>query len=258
MTKMKLALPLLLVLTTSAAYADTTYDNTGGGSNYAPNTGFYLGGGAAIAQGLNFYAPTNGDNTLSSFSFFLDGSYITNQDYVQAVIAPWNGAGISGPAVYTSGLTQVVSDGGTTDFVPYTFSGVDASLTSGGSYIAFLTVVTSSDNYTNFTSDYVLMAVIDQGSDNLPGGIFGAPQIQFVSDSGTYTTTFPSTWDSENPNTNQSSALGFDAAFQADFTSSTPPSTVTPEPGTLLLLGTGLMGLLSIVRRRMTHTNASA
>ena len=241
----KLLLLLLLVLTTPLAFADTLLDNTAN-IDASASTGFYFGGGATTASGLNFYAPSGADTILSSFTLFLDGANITSTaDQVEAVVANWSGSGI-GSVVYTSSAVTVTSDGGNTSFSPYTFNNVNAQLTPSGSYVAFLTdMFQPGTSYTSFNSgDYAFMAVVDQ-PDSFPGGIYGSPQVQFVYDTQTFSTLYPANWDSVgNP-----SASGYDAAFQADFTSSVSPAPI-PEPSPIILLGFGMMTLLGVIRFR--------
>ncbi len=240
MKVLKLAVPLLSLLAALPAFADTVYNNTvnNGASNIdASAQTFYLGGGITTAMGLNFYAPTDGNTALSSFTLYLNGDGNPNE-LVDGVIATWNGS--SAPTtLYTSSIPFRVQLGSNA----ITFSPTGLNLDSGGSYIAYLVVDQSS--YSDFSQAVVWMPVVDQSNDNLPGGVNGNPQIQFLLDTNNYPSTYP-TWDSVGLST----ASGFDAAFQADFTSpSSQP--VIPEPGTFLLLGTGLTAFAGALRSRL-------
>lgn len=248
---MRITKPLLLLsllMTAPAAFANTLYDNT---SQIDPsNLGFNIGGtnsGAPPTIGLSFFAPAT-DTVLNNFSLFLDAGTTGS---VEGYIGSWDLTnGLVDSILYQSGPVALTGGAQTFTFAP----AGGLTLVGDGSYIAFLSISFSSPNYNNFGgvggAGFSPMPAVDSG-DTIPGG-----QIQFIYDNGDPSTWTTQQWDSVAI---LGAIEGNDAAFQANFSANAGggPS-VVPEPGSLLLLGTGLAGLAGALRRQRARQPKAA
>jgi len=77
---------------------------------------------------------------------------------------------------------------------------------------------------------------ISIGNGTIPGGSF-----VYYNNQGNFNELFTTSWDGQG--------LQPDLAFTADFSSGSDGC--TPEPGTLVLFGTGLIGAAGVLRRKM-------
>lgn len=165
-----------------------------------------------------------GNNYLTSFGFFLTNDPNTNVNGVgsnlqfRAYVYGFDGSTVTGSALYTSPVTSGTD---ATDFQQYLFNTGFTPLVPGNMYVAFLSTAGVAQNGIGFNS----FAGTD---DAYSGG-------DFVFDYGDGTFTDPSTvGDGGVP-------MAFNAAF----------ATTTPEPNELALIGTGLIGLVPVVRRKL-------
>lgn len=210
---MKKALLLVgLVLFAVCGYADTTYNNFNGYSDYwhpfgFPNTATY---------GELFTAPSNSDNVLSKFSFYLGDPYVTGNIVTGAYIATWTGS-MAGTLLYDSGSFNYDNIGNE----QLTWS-PNVTLTPGGQYVMFLSI-------SNFYGQSSGEAYVSQG-----GAISGLNGFVYNNNAGDFNSLFTNAW---------SGPLSPDWAVDLEFT--------TPEPGTLMMLGTGILGSLGILRRKL-------
>jgi len=210
----------------------------------------------AGAQVIQTDPSWNGTNTISSFGYPNTATYgeaittpagATNVQTVsfwlneakgfeyQFFIAPWDNnnylipGGLSG-AIYLSPI-QTITNGGV--LTQYTITGINAAVTPGTIYMFGLTI----DNVYNYDAAY--------GAGSQGGDIFanGNSTYYFAwnNDSGNGTL-LGQNWNNEGCANNGGSCGN--AAWTVTYGS-------TPEPSSLVLLGTGALGLAGVIRRKL-------
>lgn len=217
----------------------------------------------AVGQVVNTDPTWNGSSTISSFGYPDTSTYgevITAPGSTttlsgisfdlgvpaglefQVFVAPWDNSsydilGGTGAILYTSStLTSATSN-----MVPYILNGLSVPVTAGDMYVLGVTV----DN--NYGADS------SSGAGAMGGNIFanGNSTNYFVwSNDGGDISVLASNWNIQGCAGNGGSCG--QGAFQVGFDGSSvsaPPS-VAPEPGTMALLGSGLLSLLGLARRR--------
>lgn len=205
-----------LALCATPALADTSYNNFTGYSPFweplgYPNTATY---------GETFTAPTNGDNNLKDFGFYLADPAASGNVVMSAYIATWTGTH-AGTIVFTSTPVDYPNTG--SDFLSFNTGGLD--LTGGGTYVMFLSI---SQSYGQSAGEIQ----ISQGT-----AIAGLGGFDYYNNGGNFAELTTTAWD----------ATGFTPnwAVNLDFT-----SPAVPEPASFFLLGSGLLGALGTRLRR--------
>jgi hypothetical protein len=222
----RLSLPVLFVLVAlgciATARADETVFTNPGWNGTSSICCFGYSNTATYGEVIT--APSDGNTQLNSFQFYLnEPAGLTFGAY----IAPWNGA-YAGPLLYST-PSPIVTAG--TGLVPYTVSTGGVNLTASNQYVLF----TSISNY--YASDS------GSGNGAMGGDIFsgGTSSTYFVwaNNSGDFASLFTGSWASTGC---VGSGCG-QAAFVLDYSS----PTVTPEVPTVVLFGTGLLGILFVM-----------
>jgi hypothetical protein len=155
----------------------------------------------------------------------------------QAFIAPWDNnnylvpGGLAG-ASYISPVQTVTSSG----LVEYTISGVNLPVTPGTIYMFGLTIDNVYNNDSQFAAGSVGGDIFSNGNSTY---YFG-----WNNDSGNGSL-LGSNWNNEGCANNGGSCgqLAFNVTYNGAAT--------TPEPGSLILLGTGVLGLAGVIRRKL-------
>jgi hypothetical protein len=214
---MKKALFLIGVLLFAVfSYADTTYNNFNGYSDYwhpfgNPNTATY---------GELFTAPSAPDTNLANFSFYMGSPDVSGDILLGAYIATWTGTN-AGTLLYSSPSLDYDNAGQE----KLTFDTGGLTLTPGQQYVMFLSV---SQYYGQSAGE----AFISQGS-SIPGlNGFG-----WYNNGGDFNALFTNSWDNFGASPDWAVELNFNSGV--------------PEPGTLMLLGTGMLGGLGLLRRKL-------
>ena len=213
-----LAMLLALALFAVPSFAQTQYNSFDGYNPYwnpfgNPNTATY---------GEIFTAPSNGDTFLQDFSLYMAGPSASGNIILGAYVATWNGS-YAGTLMYSSAEVNYPNTGN----AQLTFS-PGIQLQAGQNYIAFISV---SQYYGQSSGE----SYISGGNGSCPGCSFA-----YFNNSGNFDELFSTPWDA--------SGLQPDFAFTANFTSG---GGTVPEPGTFLLMGTGLFAALGVMRRKL-------
>jgi hypothetical protein len=208
------------VVAGTPALATTVIDTTGGAGK------FELGSfGGSTTYGQTF--TVGGDTVLNSYSMYL--TKMTSESFqFKSYIYQWNGTGVTGPALFTSGLQQA-SIG--TDR-QYAFSTTGLQLASNMQYVALMTV----DGVPNTNAFGTMMPVV--ANTTYSGGNFVY----------TNSNTFGGRWDC-------SAQCSFgDAWLKASF------SSAVPETATwgMMIAGFGVMGAALRTRRRSVRIASAA
>jgi len=228
----RLSLPVLFVLVAlgciSTARADETVFTDPGWNGNSVISPFGYSNTATYGEVIT--APTDGNTQLNSFQFYLsEPAGLTFGAY----IAPWNGA-YAGPLLYST-PSPIVTAG--TGLVPYTVSTGGVDLTANNQYVLFISI----SNY------YALDAGSGAGSIGY-GGTPGSSDTHFVwaNNSGDFAGLFTTSWNGLGLGGCADPVCG-QAAFVLDYSA----PTVTPEVPTVVLFGTGLLGILLVMWKRV-------
>jgi hypothetical protein len=214
LSRVAMTAALLSTLTVGTIQAQVTLETT---SQWSGNTAYAVFGVNSLSLfGQTFAAPAQ---YLNSWTFYLANSTNAADLMFTANLGTWTGGAV-GSLLWTSDLIVGTSS---PSFVPYVFQTGGVSLLTGGeTYIFFLRAVSGSGSR-------IIGSLFEDGYAG-QGLAFGSAADPFQHWSG---------------------ALGIegdDLAFEADF--SRTPSETVPEPATMTLLATGLLGVTAARRKR--------
>lgn len=216
--KKGLLLVALLMVCLGTGFADTTYNNYHGFDPFWHPLGFP----DTSTYGETFTAPNNGDTNLSSFSFWMGGPAADGNIILSAYIATWTGTN-AGTLLYSSSPISYDNTGE----AKLTFNTGGLNLTPGGSYVMFLSI---SQSYGQSAGQ----SYIDAGDATIPGGNF-----VYYNNGGDFNALFNNQWDTVGLKPDWAVELNFNGGGGV------------PEPGTLVMLGTGVLGLAGTLRRKL-------
>lgn len=204
-----------VMLLATMGFADTINNFTG------YNDGWYPFGdtlSATQTYGEVFTAP-QGVNFLNSFSFYTGNPIDQGNIILGGYLGTWHGDRV-GQFIYQSG--QVTYDNAGNEQLTFNTNG--APVTPGQQYIVFLST-------TNFHDQSSGSTFMSQGEANEALNGFA-----YDNNGGNWVVLSESPW--------QGIGLSPDLAVDLEFG-------VTPEPGTLVLLGTGAIGSFGLLRRKL-------
>jgi PEP-CTERM motif len=209
---MKMSLLLVAVLLFAVSgFADTTYNNFNGYTDFWHP----FGNPETATYGELFTSPSNGDNNLSSFSFYMGSSFLAGNIITGAYIATWTGT-LAGTLLYSAGPINYDNVGDE----QITLNTGGLALNANSQYVMFLSV-------SNFYGQSAGEAYASEGT-----SITGLNGFVYNNNAGNFSALFTTAW---------SGPLSPDWAVNLHF---------VPEPGTLGLIALGGLGLVGALRKR--------